>query len=323
MRPPKSTAKKILFTAVKNEGPFLIEWIAYHRSIGFDQIIIASNDSTDGTTELLNQLDFEGLVTHLYHRPRFPVRNAQRSALRALNKSCLLNNGDWLIWLDADEFLNIKIGKGNVDDLVDAIGNNLGMTIPWRIFGDSGNKIFRGRFISNSFSLAAKEEFDPEYCAIKTFFRYHRLYTRYYKGVHMPRIDFQFLSGRSHNQLLNSNGERSKQQKSRSQLENASDFSYRLAQVNHYSVRTEKLFSYKKSRGRGNNRKSLGVKRKDRHTVYFFETFNKNECVDTSILIHEQATVREIRKILKSPRVLAEFTKILKYWELAEQVDLI
>ena len=193
MRTSRSDPKKVLFTAVKNEGPFLIEWIAYHMSIGFDQIIIASNDSTDGTTELLNQLDEEGLITHLHHKPGFRDRNAQRSALRALNKSHLLNNGDWLIWLDADEFLNIKAGQGNVNDLVDVIGENLGMIIPWRVFGDSGNKTFRGRFISHYFSLASKEEYDPETCAIKTFFRYHRHFLIQYCRhlVWCPHFDYR------------------------------------------------------------------------------------------------------------------------------------
>jgi hypothetical protein len=267
-------------------------------------------------------LEDEGVITHLHHKPRFPYRNAQRSALRALNRSHILNNGDWLIWLDGDEFLNIKIGEGNVSDLVGAVGGNLGMIIPWRIFGDSENKDFRGRFISNLFSMAANETFDPETCAIKTFFRYHRQFTRYYKCMHMPKIDYQILSGRSHDQLLNSSGEKSKQRKSRSKLENASDFSYRIAQINHYSVRTESLFSYKRSRGRGNNRTSLGIRRNERHTVDFFMSFNKNECVDTSILVHEQATVSEMQRLLQSPNVRTEYLKILGHWGLADQVVL-
>lgn len=60
------TAKNYLFTSVKNEGHFLIEWIAYHRAIGFDKIIIASNDSNDGTTELLDALEKNGTITSIY-----------------------------------------------------------------------------------------------------------------------------------------------------------------------------------------------------------------------------------------------------------------
>lgn len=34
-----------LFSAMKNEAPFLLEWVAYHKAIGFDRIVIYSNDS--------------------------------------------------------------------------------------------------------------------------------------------------------------------------------------------------------------------------------------------------------------------------------------
>ncbi|HSF91360.1 MAG TPA: glycosyltransferase family 2 protein, partial [Paracoccaceae bacterium] len=49
---------------MKNEGPFIPEWVAYHRAIGFTDIIICSNDSTDGTTELLDALDAGGYIKH-------------------------------------------------------------------------------------------------------------------------------------------------------------------------------------------------------------------------------------------------------------------
>ena len=32
---------------VKNEGPYLLEWIAFHRVVGVDRFFIADNASTD------------------------------------------------------------------------------------------------------------------------------------------------------------------------------------------------------------------------------------------------------------------------------------
>jgi hypothetical protein len=37
--------RKVLFSAMKNEAPFVLEWIAYHKAIGFDEIVICSNPS--------------------------------------------------------------------------------------------------------------------------------------------------------------------------------------------------------------------------------------------------------------------------------------
>ena len=57
---PSVGGRKVLFSAVKNEAPFLLEWIAYHKVIGFDEIVICSNPSTDGTEEILAPLALAG-----------------------------------------------------------------------------------------------------------------------------------------------------------------------------------------------------------------------------------------------------------------------
>ena len=44
-------------TCVKNEGPFLLEWIAFHRVIGVTDFLFYSNDCTDATDRLLDQLE--------------------------------------------------------------------------------------------------------------------------------------------------------------------------------------------------------------------------------------------------------------------------
>lgn len=43
--------KVALVATAKDEGPFVLEWVAYHRLAGFDPIIIYQNDSTDGTAD--------------------------------------------------------------------------------------------------------------------------------------------------------------------------------------------------------------------------------------------------------------------------------
>ena len=44
-------------TCVKNEGPFLLEWIAFNRVIGVTDFLFYHNDCTDGTDRLLAKLD--------------------------------------------------------------------------------------------------------------------------------------------------------------------------------------------------------------------------------------------------------------------------
>ena len=59
-----------LLSAVKNEGPDLLEWLAWHRMIGFDRIVIFSNDCSDGSDGLPDAL--EGIGWQAHHRPSPP-----------------------------------------------------------------------------------------------------------------------------------------------------------------------------------------------------------------------------------------------------------
>ena len=49
-----------LVATVKNEGPYLWEWVAYHKSIGFDNIVIFQNDSNDMTHGILHEMRSAG-----------------------------------------------------------------------------------------------------------------------------------------------------------------------------------------------------------------------------------------------------------------------
>jgi hypothetical protein len=51
--------------SARNEGPYLLDWIAYHRSIGFAHVFVYTNDNDDGSDELLDRLARAGIVTWL------------------------------------------------------------------------------------------------------------------------------------------------------------------------------------------------------------------------------------------------------------------
>ena len=53
-----------IVTCMKNEGPFILEWLAYHRAIGFDDFLVYTNDCTDGTDTMLDALQARGIVQH-------------------------------------------------------------------------------------------------------------------------------------------------------------------------------------------------------------------------------------------------------------------
>jgi hypothetical protein len=56
--------RRTLFSSQKNEGPFLLEWLAWHRVVGFKRSVLFSNDCKDGLDVLLNVLADRGIVEH-------------------------------------------------------------------------------------------------------------------------------------------------------------------------------------------------------------------------------------------------------------------
>jgi len=57
------THAKVIITTMKNEAPYILEWVAHHLVIGFDHIVVLTNDCTDTTNAILTRLDALGYVT--------------------------------------------------------------------------------------------------------------------------------------------------------------------------------------------------------------------------------------------------------------------
>ncbi len=74
-------------TVMRNEAPFILEWLAYHRLIGVSDFLIYSNDCDDGTDVMLDHLQSMGLVTHL-NNPRSGKKTVQWKALSRADVQC-------------------------------------------------------------------------------------------------------------------------------------------------------------------------------------------------------------------------------------------
>lgn len=301
-------ARTLLFSAMKNEGPFLLEWVAYHRVIGFDRIVVVSNDCEDGTDLMLDALASAGAVEHLRQKLR-PGASAQRGAAVLVAGKGLPADGDRAIWLDADEFLNIHAGQGRVGDLVAAIGPARGILIPWRIFGDGGNAVFPGRHVSEDFTRASGPGFTPNR-EVKTLYRAGDGILGFaQRGINRPLIaaDAQltaadFVSARG--EALRPDFEPTRDwlqglDRGRTNLLHPDEFGWDLAQINHYTVRTPEFFALKRRRGRG----WAGGAVNDRHTDAYYRNMNRNDEEDRSILRHAAAVDAEIARLMALPAV--------------------
>lgn len=285
-----------IVTCMKNEGPFLLEWIAYHRAVGVTDFLVYTNDCTDGTDSFLSLLQEKGLCQHRANpwQPGGPA-SPQYTALALAESEQVVQAADWLIAMDVDEFINVKIGDGTLAALFAAIGEANMVSLTWRLFGDSGVIAYDDRPVIAQFDRCAPEITRKPHQAwgFKTLFRNQEIFRKF--GVHRPKglkpehweqIRWVNGSGRKmpRNVLLNG---------WRSTLES---YGYDWVQLNHYAVRSVESFLVKRDRGRVNH-----VDRDQGRNYWFRMSHNADQ--DGSILRMLPALQAEMQRLLADPEI--------------------
>src|SRR3990167_3196305 len=146
--------RALAILCVKNEGAFLLEWLAHHRATGFTDVLVFSNDCSDGTDLMLDRLAAMGWLTHVRNDGQHP-EGPQWAALKAADKHPLLRAADWVLVLDIDEFVNIHVGALRLPDLLAALPEATAIPLTWRMFGNAGVVRYTDAPVTESFTRAA------------------------------------------------------------------------------------------------------------------------------------------------------------------------
>lgn len=118
--------KLTLFSVMKNEMAFLPGWLSHHRGIGFEQFLIWDDASDDGTSDYLrDQPDCIVMRSDLsfgqeiFYRP--PEGKPRRERVGTYFKIALPHlffDGQFVGYLDADEFMILPPGVGSIAEVV-------------------------------------------------------------------------------------------------------------------------------------------------------------------------------------------------------------
>ncbi len=300
MKPATRHPLRVLsVTTVRNEGPYLVEWIAHHRAAGVTDFLICSNDCDDGTHDLLQALDQAGIITHVPHEPG-RNRSIQWQALRLAWRHDLRKAADWILVSDVDEFLNIHADGHDIPALLARVPETTdAIVLPWRLFGHNGVVDIRDAPVTEQFTRAAPPDMQFPIAAglFKTLFRARGPFNQL--GVHRPRQKdpekaelphFVDGSGRPMHPIL----ARAPQRLALYDLGVARD----LVELNHYAVRSAAGFVLKCDRGLPNRT------RKPVDLAYWTER-NFNAVTDTSIARMRPATQAQERRLRALPEVAA------------------
>lgn len=242
--------RALAILTVRNEGAFLLDWIAHHRAVGFTDFLVFSNDCQDGTDAMLDRLAALGQIVHVPN-PGPHDKGPQWSALAAADRHPLRAAAEWVLVLDIDEFVNIHAGEGRLADLWAAVPAATAIPLTWRLFGNAGVVAHEDRPLPEIFTRAAPRILLWPWRAalFKTLFRDDGSYGKL--GVHRPRApDPARLAAQ---RWVDGSGRPLPDSYHRAGI--FSDYrqdNHRLVQLNHYPLGAMESYIVKCDRGRAN-----------------------------------------------------------------------
>lgn len=121
----------------KNESPYIAEWAIYHHLIGYDQILVYENDSTDDTREVLTVLAQAGLVSWLAWPSRTDGQTQKTAYADGLQR--LRDDFRWITFIDIDEFVYIPAHDNSIAAFLQAYDHYDAIAVNWSMFGTSGH----------------------------------------------------------------------------------------------------------------------------------------------------------------------------------------
>jgi hypothetical protein len=283
----------LLVSALRDEGPHVLEWIAHHRSIGVTDFLLFTNDCADGTDAMLDALGAFGAFGVVHEpNPAEPGKSVQWSALKAAWDHPLRKRADWILCIDSDEFVNLTAPLNSLQDLIAQMGEADAITLPWRLFGHNGQARLTDAPTCATFTRCA-----PLGCAypvgarqFKTLFRAKGPFRQI--GVHRPRLKKDQTAV-----WLDASGAQMPPEFATAE-QRLTLFGFpetaALVQLNHYSVRSAESFMVKRARGLPNRRgKPIDL-------TYWVER-NFNTIEETSIARFEAGTAAILGQMMQVP----------------------
>ncbi|CAH2574716.1 Glycosyltransferase family 92 protein Os08g0121900 [Planktothrix rubescens] len=131
----RSKCQLSICAILKDESPYLIEWLEFHKIVGVQRFYLYDNGSSDYAFDLVQPYIKSGEV--VWHE--WLIRPGQISAYQ----HCLdyyKNESDWIAFVDLDEFL-FPTEKNDLKEVLEEFLDYPAVAVNWLSFGSSGHKV--------------------------------------------------------------------------------------------------------------------------------------------------------------------------------------
>jgi len=286
----KKEATLAIAAIFRNEKEYVLEWLAWHRSQGIQHFIIYDNDSDDGTTELLQQLDSAGLINFHSIARQDKVQYVAYNQLFNIYKKKF----DLIAVIDADEFI-MPMGVNLVSEEIHLLFKDSkvgGLAINWRIFGSNKHQSKPDGPVLNHYTMAANDQRVLNHF-IKSVYRTKAVSQIF---VHMGAVKpgYRYINTEGDDVVFSTEKTLPTPTEQNKRTGVSQIISRGNLRINHYAVKSAEEFINKKSnkgRSSGSKNTTLGDK--------YFKDFDLN---DDEVLIPEQhnnAFQKEYAKLIK------------------------
>lgn len=212
---------------IKNEAPYIAEWLEYHLLMGVNKFYIYDNESEDNLEEILQPYIKNGVVEYVYCPGKGKQMWAYNDILKTARKETY-----WLAVIDCDEFI-VPISTESIPKVLKEFEGYGGLGINWLMYGSSGQKNKTDGLVIERFKYHSIKDFRGNEC-IKTIImpRYvisinHPHYANYMTGKFCVNTDKEKINGPFNPHIL-----------------------YDKIRINHYFVKSYDEYLQKRQRGR-------------------------------------------------------------------------
>ena len=260
---------------LKNEAPYIKEWIDYHLLAGVDHFYLYDSESEDNLKEILQPYLDNGIVDYEFCPGKCAQMLVYNKAIQRYKFFCR-----YIAFIDADEFIYSKSNK-NILKIVDEIFSMnkdiAGLTVNWRVFGSSGQeKANFSKPVLERFLYRAFDDFSNKNGAVNTLVK-SICNPRFVEIILNPHSAIYFQGKYAVNEngdlVINAN--------------NDANTANKIC-INHYFTKSKEEFMKKRNRGQAD----LPILR----NLSDFEEHDKNDVYDDSILKY-RAMRQELQSI--------------------------
>lgn len=136
---------------MKNEGPYLKEWLDFHILVGVEKFYLYDNGSTDNTTEILKPYIERGIVDYTY----FPGRAQQSPAYYdVIGKHA--DDTRWMALIDLDEFL-VPVKHKTLPEFLRTLPRFSQLIVSWVDYGSNGHETKPDGLVIENYTKHARD----------------------------------------------------------------------------------------------------------------------------------------------------------------------